>query len=344
MIKWGALVNPIQPYPEMVDLARKLESWGFNSFWYPDEKYYRDCYIGLTQVASATRKMRLGPCVTDPYSRHPISTAVSIGSLAELAPGRTILGLGAGGRGLAEAGIVMKKPVVALREAVEVTRKLLAGEHVDYNGEVISLHNLPLDFDPPEKVEILIGTGHGPLVQRLAGEIADLVMFANYASPVSIDNALQNVRAGVKRSGRKEKEVELISRVDVAVSQDRMKARTAVAPRILSSMRASYPQLTYLKHVPEFELSSKFIEIMKQKDHATKAYYADPDRSYPLIPKALFEHLAVAGTPEDVIRRLHTIEEMGVFSEITVSISPCKGQSLTEAFRTFAQEVKTAFE
>ena len=103
-MNWGALVVSTQPYNELMELVQFLEQNGFSSFWYPDEKYYRDCYIGLALAAIQTSKLRLGPCVTDPYLRHPIQTAVSIGSLAELAIGRVCLGIGAGGRGLSQCG------------------------------------------------------------------------------------------------------------------------------------------------------------------------------------------------------------------------------------------------
>lgn len=118
MVSLGVLIDPILPPNELVDLARRVESWGVSSFWYPDEKFFRECYIGLALVASHTRRMRLGPCVTDPFSRHPIQTAAAIGTLAEVAPGRVWLGVGAGGRGLKEMGLQPQKPAVAIREMI----------------------------------------------------------------------------------------------------------------------------------------------------------------------------------------------------------------------------------
>jgi len=339
MIKFGALMDPTYPPSEFVELAKKLENWGFSSFWYPDEKYFRDCYVSLTQVAQATKKIRLGPCVTDPYSRHPISTAASVASLAEIAPSRVVLGLGAGGRGLEEIGIERRKPVVALREAVEIIRGLLAGDTVDYSGDVILLDSLPLDFNPPKDIKILIGTGHGPLIQGLAGEIADLVMFANFASTYSINKALTNVKKGVEKGNRSLSDVPLVSRIDVAVSKDMVKAQKAIAPRILSSVRASYPRLSYLKYLPDFDLSSKLIQVLMKKDNETKAHYWNPDHSYPLIPDTLFQHLAIAGTPDYVTERMRAISDMNIFSEITILMSPCRDQKLIEAYQLFKDQV-----
>jgi 5,10-methylenetetrahydromethanopterin reductase len=118
IMKLGAIIEPLY-HPQMLQkVAGHLEELSFNSFWYPDEKFFRDCYIGLALVCSVTRSIRCGVCVTDPYTRHPIMTAVSIATLAEIAPGRVWLGMGAGGRGFNAIGIQREKPVVALREAI----------------------------------------------------------------------------------------------------------------------------------------------------------------------------------------------------------------------------------
>ncbi len=80
--KYGILVESIFQPSELIAIAKQVEDMGFNHIWYPDEKFFRDCYIGLCLVAQNTHHIALGPCVTDPYSRHPIMTAAAIASLA----------------------------------------------------------------------------------------------------------------------------------------------------------------------------------------------------------------------------------------------------------------------
>ncbi len=341
-MQFGALVDPSISAGELIALAQALEAWGFTYFWYPDEKFFRECYVGLTLVATHTQRMQFGPCVTDPYSRHPIMTAAAIATLAELAPGRVWLGLGAGGRGLAAMGIARPRPARALREAITILRGLLAGESVDFQGEVISLRDRPLDFAPPPGVRILIGTGHGRLIQQLAGEVADAVMLANYASPETIESALAWVRKGAERAGRSLADVHLISRLDVAIHPDRTTARAAVAPKILSALRASYPALSYLDDLPPFELSSELLAILGKKDYATRTHYADPAHSAPLIPAALTDHLAVAGTPAEVTGQLRRIAALG-FDQITIRPVPGGEQTMTDCLALFAETVLTGF-
>jgi 5,10-methylenetetrahydromethanopterin reductase len=290
-------------------------------------------------VASNTSRIRLGPCITDPYSRHPIITAVAIGSLAELAPDRVWLGIGAGGRGLAEIGITQPRPAVAIREAVNVIRSLLDGQSVDYRGEIILLKDRPLDFKPPTGIKIMIGTGHGRIVQQLAGEIADAVMLANYAVPETIQKGLQNVEKGASKAGRRLADCYLISRVDVAIHEDGAIAKAAVAPKILSALRASYPDLSYLDDLPEFQLSSRLIEALKKKDYQSRMYYANPANSTALIPATLTRNLAVAGTPEEVKNQMLQIIAMDRFHEIAIRPVLCPEQGILSMLSLFQKAV-----
>ena len=131
-MEFGVLIDPVHTPNELIEIAENVENWKFSSFWYPDEKFFRDCYVGLTLVANHTHQINIGTCVTEPYARHPILTSAGIGSLAEVAPRRTWLGLGAGGRGFRAMGIVRQQPAVAIREAVVMIRRFLAGELVNY--------------------------------------------------------------------------------------------------------------------------------------------------------------------------------------------------------------------
>src|SRR2546425_9897016 len=104
------------------------EAPGYDDFWLADGRFFREVYACLTFCALRTRRMRLGPCVTDPFSRHPALTAMAIATLDEISGGRAVLGLGAGVSGFRELGIDAARSAVAIREAVELIRRLLAGQ------------------------------------------------------------------------------------------------------------------------------------------------------------------------------------------------------------------------
>jgi len=124
----------------MVERARLAEAVGYGTVWLADERFYHEVYSCLTHLAARTSKVLLGPCVTDPFSRHPALTAMAIATLDEISGQRAILGIGAGISGFSELGINRRKPARAIREMIQVICALLQGESVDFHGEVIELH------------------------------------------------------------------------------------------------------------------------------------------------------------------------------------------------------------
>src|SRR5438093_9265439 len=144
----GALLNAEYPASELVELGLLCESLGYTQLWYTDIRLFRECYVGLAALAANTTRILLGPGVTDPYSRHPAATAATIATFDELCGGRALLGLGVGGTGFRGLGISAKLPVAALRETVDVVRRLLSGERVTTQGKVISLRDGRLQFSP----------------------------------------------------------------------------------------------------------------------------------------------------------------------------------------------------
>jgi 5,10-methylenetetrahydromethanopterin reductase len=119
------------PVAQLTERARLAEACGFDAVWLADERFYRDVYGALAAIALATSRVRLGPCVTDPFARHPALTAMAIATLDEISGGRAVLGIGAGVSGFAEMGIRPYKPARAIREAVALIRGLLHGEQAN---------------------------------------------------------------------------------------------------------------------------------------------------------------------------------------------------------------------
>ena len=79
-------------------MAREAERLGAGVLLLADEGIDRDIYVVFAAIASATERITLVPGITNPFSRHPVATAAALASLEELAPGRVVAGLGAGGR------------------------------------------------------------------------------------------------------------------------------------------------------------------------------------------------------------------------------------------------------
>ncbi len=198
--RWGVWLHAVRPVPELVRLAVAAEDLGAAALLLADEGVDRDLYVTLTAIAVATRRLALVPAITNPHSRHPVATAAALGSLAEVAPGRVVAGLGAGGTLVfGPMGLTPARPFTALAEAVEVIDDLLAGKTVDHKGE-FSASRARLDW-APGRLPVAIA-GRGPRVARLSAQRADWVIVAG--KPVAEIGAFTRaLRDDAKKAGRK---------------------------------------------------------------------------------------------------------------------------------------------
>ncbi|PYO39782.1 MAG: hypothetical protein DMD33_19525, partial [Gemmatimonadetes bacterium] len=168
--------------PRLIELARLIEDEGFDQLWYSNHKLYRDLWVGMAIAAMATRRVALGTFVAEPYTQHPAQIAAAIASIDELSGGRATLGLGAGGANFKELGTQRTRPAQALRECVEIARGLLRGERIVYRGEVFTADDIWLHLPARHDLPIVVAS-RGDRVLRAAGEVADGVMIATYATP-----------------------------------------------------------------------------------------------------------------------------------------------------------------
>src|SRR5579859_5022764 len=169
----------------LAELARLIEHEGFDQLWYANHKLYRDLWVGMAIAALATDRVSLGSFVAEPYSQHPAQIAAAIATIDELSGGRAILGLGAGGANFKELGAVRRRPARALRESVEIARGLLHGERIAYQGEVFTADDVWLHLPTRPELPIVVAS-RGDRVLRAAGEVADGVMIATYATPAGL--------------------------------------------------------------------------------------------------------------------------------------------------------------
>jgi 5,10-methylenetetrahydromethanopterin reductase len=88
------------PVAQLIERARLAEASGYSAVWVADERFYREVYSCLGQLSARTSRLLLGPCVTDPFARHPALTAMAIATLDEISGGRASSASARGSQGL----------------------------------------------------------------------------------------------------------------------------------------------------------------------------------------------------------------------------------------------------
>lgn len=219
-MQFGITLKPDIPVDRLVQLARRAEAAGFRYGWLFDSHIlWKEPYPLLTLMATNTRQMRLGTCVTNPAVRDVTVTASLYATLNLISGGRMELGIG---RGDSSRRVLGKKPTAmdTLEESVRVFRTLTAGREASYDGHMVQLtwaHESP-------RVWI---AGYGPKVLRLTGRIADGVIL-QLADPDLISWFLGFVREGAQEAGRDPEKIEVMAAAPVWVSDDLRVARERV--------------------------------------------------------------------------------------------------------------------
>ena len=211
-----------------LDYVRYAEEKGFEAVWQAESRLVRDAIVPMAAYAAVTEKLKVGSGVINNWTRNIGLLAATFLTLDDLAPGRIICGLGAWWDPLAaNVGIERRKPLLAMRETIEVLRRLLNMERVTFKGEFHQVEGIELDVvhgrREPRDVAIMIGAT-GPKMIEMTGEIADGIVLNYCVPPEYNDMALERLEIGAKKAGRSIDDIDRPQLVVCSVDPDHDKA------------------------------------------------------------------------------------------------------------------------
>jgi len=283
---------------DSVNQAKLAEELGFASYWVPEDYAFPGAFSICAAIAGQTRHIKIGIGVLNPYTRHPVLTAMEFAALDQLSDGRAILGIGAGVKLWIEdqLSIPYTRPVTAMREMVAIARALFRGEELAHAGRVFNVSGLRFSAEPVRS-EIPIHLGAtGPRSLRLAGEVADGVLLNAMLSSDYIETAVREVRTGVANAKRDLANFAMGALLFVSMSEDEAKARETARPFVgwVVWLFARQPRLPV---VAEAGLSAAAIRQLAESPHPL------PE----LIPDAALDRFAIVGSPsrcQDAVARV----------------------------------------
>lgn len=191
----GVVYRPDFPADRLAEFAAGAK---LDEIW-----FWEDCFqrggIAQAAVALAASELTVGIGLIPAPLRNVTMTAMEIAALAEMFPGRVKVAIGHGVQTwMRQAGAAVDSPMTLLREYVTALRALLMGESVTRTGRYVRLTDVRLTdvrLDVTARVPVLIG-GRGPKTLRLAGEIADGVLFDSKYAVTGLAGDLQLVADG----------------------------------------------------------------------------------------------------------------------------------------------------
>src|SRR5574341_178514 len=284
-----------------IKYAQYAESKGFEAVWQAESRLVRDAIVPMAAFAATTSKLKVGSGVINNWTRNIGLLAATFLTLDDLAPNRIICGIGAWWDKITKnVGIERRKPLLAMRETVEVMRRLLAMKRVTFHGEFHHLDGIELDVvhgrREPRHVPIYIGAT-GDAMMELAGEIADGVVL-NYCVPPEYNkNALEHLSRGAENAGRALGDLDRPQLVVCAVDRDHKRAVQA-AKELITQYLAQQPHIAEASGTPP-ETVDQVKSILgwpatKEQIHAAMKF----------VPDDLIERITASGTPDEVRKKV----------------------------------------
>jgi len=299
---FGITLKPDISVDRIVSLTRQAEKIGFEYGWIFDSHVlWKEPYPLLTLMAANTKRMRLGPCVTNPATRDLTVTASLFATLNLISGGRMELGIG---RGDSSRRVMGKKPVSwsQLESAVKEFRDLTSGKEVMHDGQPTRLTWAQV----PPRVWI---AGYGPKVLHMAGRVADGIIL-QFADPALIDWCMGFVREGARKAGRDPKKIEVMAAAPVWISKDLGVGRERV--RWFPALVSNHVMDLIRQYKPE-QLPPALTSYVQDRGHYDYQHHCEVGSdNAEFVSDEVIDRFCLLGTAEAHQKKLRELADVGV--------------------------------
>ncbi|MEM0084514.1 MAG: 5,10-methylenetetrahydromethanopterin reductase [Candidatus Methanomethylicia archaeon] len=297
-VKFGLELLPVTPISDITELSKHADNLGFDVIWVTDHYNNRNIYVTLTSIALNTRNVKLGTGVVNPYVTNPLWIASAIASIDEVSGGRAMLGIGAGDKAtLDKMAIEWKKPLIAVKESVEVIRRLLKGEVVNFDGEIIKSKGASLTYKPVHDIPIYVGA-QGPKMLALASSIGDGILI-NASHPKDYDYAMKIIKDSAKDRLSK---IDIVACTSFSIDKDINVAKKTVRP-VVAFIVAGAGDEVLKRHGIEME------KVNVIRDHLSKGKFKDAAAA---VTEDMINAFSISGTPQECVEMLDKLVKKGV--------------------------------
>jgi 5,10-methylenetetrahydromethanopterin reductase len=295
-----------EDFPVFLESVKTAEEAGYARAWVVDSQMlWEDVWVYMTHALAATERIQVGVAVSNPLTRHYTVTASAAATLAQLHPGRVVLGLGRGDSAVRTLGL---KQVATARfgEIVARVRELMDGHEVATDDATIRIR-----WASGEHVPIAVAAT-GPRNLRLAGALADVAMPQIGANPIAVKWAIEQIRAGAEEAGRDPDEVEIAIFCGLWVSDDLAEARAE--SRWAAACAANHLE-DVMKRVPDHGMPEELTRLVLARTQHYDYYSGHLDSSAEhtaWLTDELIDDYAITGSAERCLERIGELAALGV--------------------------------
>jgi len=296
--RFGIVLLP-ESLTDFGELCRETADSGFD--WLgvaASPSVFRELYVALTLAALNTRRVKLGPLVTNPLTRHLVVTASATASVDELAGGRAVLGLGSGDSAIYTIG-APPATLAGLEDSIAMLGRLTTGETVDRGGRPWRVHRAT------RRVPIYLAA-EGPRTLELAGRVADGVICGLGLTPEVITLSLAAIERGARAAGRTLDDIDVWWFAKTSLGDTRAAAIEPIKMALAASANHAFRFTLEGKGVPP-DLHEKIRALQREYNAHHHEIPGAANASLPDrwdLTEFLADRFAVAGTPADCAAQL----------------------------------------
>ena len=301
---FGAVLQTNPPASRTVALAKLAEQHGFSHVWtFDSHLLWQEPYVIYSQILAETRRVIVGPMVTNPATRDWTVTASTYATLNEMYGNRTICGIG---RGDSAVRVTNGKPTTLkdLRESIHVIRELANSRPVEYNGAT-----LQFPWSTGSTLDVWVAA-YGPLALKLTGEVGDGFILQMADLDVA-EWMIKTVRQAAENAGRDPMAVKFCVAAPMYIGDDWEHMRDQC--RWFGGMVGNHVAdivAKYGMHGDVPEALTDYIAGRESYDYNEHGRAGNTHASF--VPDEIVDRFCIMGTAKEHIEKLEALKALGV--------------------------------
>jgi len=303
---FGVVLQTDPPASRVVDMAKMAEGLGFSHTWtFDSHVLWQGPFVIFSRILAETENMVVGPMVTNPGTRDWTVLASLFATLNDMYGPRTICGIGRGDSALRYIG---RKPrtLATLVESMDIIKRLVAGETVEYNGKDLRMPWIEEGWDLPMWV-----AGYGPKALATIGRHADGFIL-QLADPQILEWTMAAVRKAAVEAGRNPNDIAIcvVAPAYVGDNIDHQRDQLRWFGGMVGNHVVDVVNRYGSNEAAIPRALSDYIKARQGYDYAHHGRAGNPDTEF--VPDDIVDRFCVIGPIDDHIEKLSLLRDMGV--------------------------------
>jgi len=301
---FGAVLQTNPPASRTVALAKLAEQHGFSHVWtFDSHLLWQEPYVIYSQILAETKRVIVGPMVTNPATRDWTVTASTYATLNEMYGNRTICGIG---RGDSAVRVTNGAPTTlkTLRDSIHVIRELANSRSVEYNGA-----QLQFPWSVGSTLDVWVAA-YGPLALKLTGEVGDGFIL----QMADLDVAkwmIQTVRDAADNAGRDPMSIKFCVAAPMYIGTDIAHMRDQT--RWFGGMVGNHVADIVSKYGEGSAVPKALTDYIKGREGYDYNSHGKAGNDHvDFVPDEIVDRFCVLGTAEQHIEKLEALKALGV--------------------------------